>query len=188
MTRKWWLYHATHKLLFANEYAVYGIVRLISIFLLFLALSSYTWSLCPKLPMSGPFKDLDLYPEALRSQIDAVNDWVYPSINDGVYKCGFAKSQSAYDEAVTQLYEGLDRVEGVLDKSRYLVGNELTEADIRLFMTLVRFDEVYVVYFKCNVKRLADYPNIRNYMRDIYQLPGFSSCINMEQIKMHYYT
>lgn len=137
---------------------------------------------------TGPMAAHDFYPEALRPEIDAVNDWVYPSINDGVYKCGFAKTQAAYDEAVTNLYEGLDRLESVLSQHRYLVGDTLTEADIRLFMTLIRFDEVYAVYFKCNVKLVSQYPNIRNYMRDIYQLPGFSSCINMEHIKTHYYT
>ena len=131
---------------------------------------------------------LDLYPEVLRPQIDAVNDWVYPGINDGVYKSGFAKSQSAYDEAVTSLFESLDKVEDILSRSRYLVGNTFTEADIRLFMTLVRFDEVYVVYFKCNVKRIADYPNMQNYLREIYQMPGMKECISMEHIKTHYYT
>lgn len=113
---------------------------------------------------------------------------MYPNINDGVYKSGFAKSQSAYDEAVTNLFDALDRAEEILSRSRYLVGNTLTEADIRLFMTLVRFDEVYVVYFKCNVKRIADYPNLRNYCRDIYQLPGMADCISIEHIKTHYYT
>ena len=137
---------------------------------------------------TGPNKALDLYPEALRAQIDAVNDWVYPGINDGVYKSGFAKSQAAYDEAVTTLFESLDRVEEILSQSRYLVGNALTEADIRLFMTLVRFDEVYVVYFKCNVKRIADYPHMRNYLRDIYQTPGVRECISIEHIQTHYYT
>ena len=133
-------------------------------------------------------KDLDLYPEHLRSEIDQVNDWIYPNINDGVYKSGFAKSQSAYNEAVIALYENLDRVENILSKSRYLIGNTLTEADIRLFMTLVRFDEVYVVYFKCNIRRVADYPNILQYMRDLYQTPGVKESINMEHIKTHYFT
>lgn len=137
---------------------------------------------------TGPNKDLDLYPAALRAEIDAMNDWIYPGINDGVYKCGFAKSQSAYDEAVTTLFESLDRVEEILSKQRYLVGNVLTEADIRLFMTLVRFDEVYVVYFKCNVRRIADYPHMRNYLRDLYQTPGVREATNMEHIKTHYYT
>lgn len=137
---------------------------------------------------TGPGASLDLYPEALRSQIDAVNDWIYPGINDGVYRCGFAKSQAAYDEAIVALYAALDRVEGILAQSRYLLGNTLTEADVRLFMTLVRFDEVYVVYFKCNVRRIADYPHMRQYLRDMYQLPGMAACINMQHIKTHYFT
>lgn len=137
---------------------------------------------------TGPNKDLDLYPAALRAEIDAVNDWVYPGINDGVYKCGFAKSQAAYDEAVTTLFESLDRVEEILSKQRYLVGGALTEADIRLFMTLVRFDEVYVVYFKCNVRRIADYPHTQNYLRDLYQTEGVRAAVNMEHIKTHYFT
>ena len=113
---------------------------------------------------------------------------MYPGINDGVYRCGFAKTQAAYDEAIVALYAALDRAENVLSTSRYLVGSTLTEADIRLFMTLVRFDEVYVVYFKCNVRRIADYPHLRNYLRDIFQLPGMRECVNMEHIKTHYYT
>ena len=137
---------------------------------------------------TGTNAKLDLYPVELRDQINAVNDWIYPGINDGVYKCGFAKSQAAYDEAIVNLYESLDRVEEVLSKSRYLVGNTFTEADLRLFMTLVRFDEVYVVYFKCNVKRIADYPHMRNYLRDVYQLPGMKESISMEHIKTHYFT
>lgn len=137
---------------------------------------------------TGPNKGLDLYPAALRAEIDATNDWIYPGINDGVYKCGFAKSQAAYDEAVTTLFESLDRVEAVLSKQRYLVGNVLTEADIRLFMTLVRFDEVYVVYFKCNVRRISDYPHTQNYLRDLYQTEGVRAAVNMEHIKTHYFT
>lgn len=136
----------------------------------------------------GPFATHDFYPPALQAQIDAVNDWIYPNINDGVYKCGFAKSQAAYDEAVAHLYDALDRVEHLLASSRYLLGSHLTEADIRLFMTLVRFDEVYVVYFKCNVQRLLDYPQLRQYMRALYQLPAMASCIHMTHIKTHYFT
>jgi putative glutathione S-transferase len=137
---------------------------------------------------TGPMAELDLYPEAIHDKIKAVNDWVYPNINDGVYRCGFAKSQEAYDEAVNSLFEALERADLILSCSRYLVGDSLTEADIRLFMTLVRFDEVYVVYFKCNVKSIMDYPNLRNYCRDIYQLPGMAECISMQHIKTHYYT
>lgn len=118
----------------------------------------------------GPFAQHDFFPPALQREIDALNEWVYADINDGVYRCGFAQSQSAYDEAVERLFSALDRVDELLSKSRFLAGNHLTEADIRLFMTLVRFDEVYVVYFKCNVRRVADYEHIRLYMRDLYQI------------------
>lgn len=138
---------------------------------------------------TGPHKDIDLYPPHLHASIDGVNDWVYTNINDGVYKCGFAKTQSAYDEAVGSLYTHLDRVEELLSRSRYLVGDEqITEADVRLFMTLVRFDEVYVVYFKCNVKRISDYPHMMNYMRELYQIEGIQQSIDMSHIKTHYFT
>ncbi len=99
-----------------------------------------------------------------------------------------SRVQTAYDEAITALYAGLDRAEAVLSQSRFLCGNTLTEADIRLFMTLVRFDEVYVVYFKCNVRRIIDYPALRQYCRDLFQHPGISDCINMDHIKTHYFT
>jgi putative glutathione S-transferase len=137
---------------------------------------------------TGPLAHLDLYPPELREHIDAANDWIYPHINDGVYKCGFARTQQAYDEAVTNLFNALDRLEALLASSRYVAGAQFTEADLRLFMTLVRFDEVYVVYFKCNVRRLVDYPNIRQYMRDVYQLPGMAESIDMDHIKTHYFT
>eukprot|EP00744_Colponema_vietnamica_P011390 GILI01016020.1.p1 GENE.GILI01016020.1~~GILI01016020.1.p1 ORF type:complete len:379 (+),score=78.73 GILI01016020.1:101-1138(+) len=131
---------------------------------------------------------LDLYPEHLRAQIDEVNDWVYNCINNGVYKCGFAKSQEAYNVAVTSLYEALDRVESMLANSRFLLSNTITDADVRLFQTLVRFDEVYVVYFKCNKKQIAEYPNMRNYLRDIYQsFPGVTQAVHMDHIKHHYF-
>lgn len=137
----------------------------------------------------GPFAGHDFYPAELREEVDAVNDWVYTDINDGVYKCGFARSQQAYDEAVERLYAALDRVESILSKQRYLVGDGqvLTEADLRLFMTLVRFDEVYVVYFKCNKRRVADYEHIHQYLRELYQLPNMADCIDMDHIKMHYF-
>lgn len=131
---------------------------------------------------------LDLYPVALRAEIDAVNAWVYPNINDGVYRCGFAKKQAAYDTAVAALYEHLDKAEAVLAKQRYLCGSHLTEADIRLFVTLIRFDEVYVVYFKCSKKCLREYPNLLNYTRDIYQTPGIKESVNMTHIKNHYFS
>ncbi|CAM6031309.1 unnamed protein product, partial [Sphagnum compactum] len=137
---------------------------------------------------TGPYANLDLYPSHLRSAIDAENDWIYHDINDGVYKCGFAQTQESYDAAVNSLFTSLDRLESMLSKHRYVVGDTLTEADIRLFMTLVRFDEVYVVYFKCNKKRIMDYPNIRQYVRDIYQVPGVGDSIDIAAIKTHYYT
>eukprot|EP00467_Chlorarachnion_reptans_P015497 CAMPEP_0114504250 /NCGR_PEP_ID=MMETSP0109-20121206/10105_1 /TAXON_ID=29199 /ORGANISM="Chlorarachnion reptans, Strain CCCM449" /LENGTH=395 /DNA_ID=CAMNT_0001682381 /DNA_START=56 /DNA_END=1243 /DNA_ORIENTATION=+ len=130
----------------------------------------------------------DVCPSGLVEEIEEVNSWVYDNINNGVYKCGFAKSQEAYDEAVEALYKHLDKAEEILSKQRFLCGEQLTEADIRLFMTLVRFDEVYVVYFKCNKKSIADYPNLRNYCRDLYQTPGIGESINMDHIKRHYYT
>lgn len=131
---------------------------------------------------------LDLYPEALSKEVDAINDWVYPGINDGVYKCGFAKKQEAYETASQALYQSLARVEDILSKQRFLCGKQLTEADIRLFVTLIRFDEVYVVYFKCNQKCVREYPNILNYVRDIYQTPGVAASVNMRHIKAHYFT
>ncbi|PSC67156.1 Glutathionyl-hydroquinone reductase [Micractinium conductrix] len=116
--------------------------------------------------------DLDLYPADLRAKIDEINDWVYPTINNGVYRCGFATSQEAYETAFDELFAALDRVEGILGQQRYLAGDVLTEADIRLFMTLIRFDEVYVVYFKTNKAFIHEYPNLRGYVQDLYQTPG----------------
>jgi putative glutathione S-transferase len=131
--------------------------------------------------------EVDLYPEALRSEIDALNEWIYPEINNGVYRCGFARKQEAYSRAVRTLFAALDRVEAILASSRYLCGEQLTEADVRLFTTLVRFDPVYVTHFKCNIRRLADYPNLWGYTRDIFQLPGVAETVNLEHIKRHYF-
>ncbi|OWM91530.1 uncharacterized protein LOC116214047 isoform X2 [Punica granatum] len=130
---------------------------------------------------------LDLYPPCLRSCIHETNEWVYDLINNGVYKCGFARKQEPYDEAVKKLYEALDKCEEILGKQRYMCGNALTETDIRLFVTLIRFDEVYAVHFKCNKKLLREYPNLFNYTKDVFQLRGMSSTVNMEHIKRHYY-
>jgi putative glutathione S-transferase len=131
--------------------------------------------------------EIDLYPEPLRERIDALNAWIYPQINNGVYRCGFARTQRAYGEALRELFDGLDRAEAILARSRYLAGEQLTEADVRLFTTLVRFDAVYVTHFKCNLRRLVDYPNLWAYTRDIHALPGVSETVNMEHIKRHYY-
>ena len=133
------------------------------------------------------FPDLDLYPQEKRAQIDEVNEWVYPTINNGVYRCGFAQSQAAYDEAIDQLTESFDRVEDILSKQRYISGSQFTEADIRLFVTLLRFDEVYAVYFKTNTRSVRESPAILNYMREVYQKPGIAETCNMEQIKQHYF-
>jgi len=132
-------------------------------------------------------RDVDLYPEKLRAEIDALNEWIYPEINNGVYRCGFARTQVAYSQAVQILFAALDRVEAILERRRYLCGDQLTEADVRLFTTLVRFDCVYVSHFKCNVRRLVDYPNLWGYTRDIFQLPGVAETVNLEHIKRHYF-
>jgi putative glutathione S-transferase len=131
--------------------------------------------------------DLDLVPEALRSQIDELNAYIYPRINNGVYRCGFATTQEAYEEAYRELFEGLDEIESRLEASRYLLGSHTTEADWRLFTTLVRFDSVYVGHFKCNRQRIADYPNLSGYLRELYQVPGISDTVDMIHIKRHYY-
>ncbi len=129
----------------------------------------------------------DYYPEALREEIDAVNARVYDTVNNGVYKAGFATEQEAYEDAVAQLFDSLDWLEERLSRSRWLVGDAMTEADIRLFTTLIRFDPVYVGHFKCNLRRIADYPNLQAYLRDIYQTPGVAGTVNFQHIKGHYY-
>ncbi len=129
----------------------------------------------------------DYYPEALRPEIDEVNSFIYGAINNGVYKCGFATKQKVYEKAFDALFSALDRVELMLGKHRYLVGNDLTEADWRLFTTMIRFDAVYYSHFKCNRQRITDYPNLSNYIRELYQHPGVKETVNMEHIKQHYF-
>lgn len=131
--------------------------------------------------------DKDYYPAALRAQIDAINERVYGSINNGVYRAGFATSQAAYEEAYHQLFDALDWVEQTLSRQRYLAGSVLTEADWRLFTTLIRFDAVYHGHFKTNRQRIADYPAISNYLRELFQMPGIAQTVNFEHIKQHYY-
>lgn len=131
--------------------------------------------------------DGDYYPEKLRNEIEIVNTRIYDTVNNGVYKAGFATTQEAYEEAVIPLFESLDWLEHKLTTQRYLTGNQITEADWRLFTTLIRFDPVYVGHFKCNMKRLIDYPNLWAYTCDLYQQPGVAETINMVHIKNHYY-
>ncbi len=130
---------------------------------------------------------LDFYPEALRGEIDTINARVYDNVNNGVYKCGFATTQEAYEEAFVALFATLDMLEERLGGQRYLAGPSLTEADWRLFTTLVRFDPVYVGHFKCNLRRIVDYPNLSNYLRELYQVPGVAETVNFDHIKRHYY-
>ena len=129
----------------------------------------------------------DFYPAALRDEIDRINDLTYKAINNGVYRSGFATTQAAYEEAFNELFGALDEIETRLSGQRYLVGDKLTEADWRLFTTLVRFDAVYHGHFKCNLRRIIDYPNLSNYARDLYQVPGVSGTVNFDHIKWHYY-
>ena len=133
-------------------------------------------------------KDVDLYPAHLEDKISELEKWIYSDINNGVYKCGFCQSQEAYDEAVGTLYEALDRVEEILGTSRYLCGSSVTGVDIWLINTLVRFDPVYVVYFKCSRKCIREYHNISNYVRDLYQIPESGSTIDFWNIRTHYFT
>jgi putative glutathione S-transferase len=130
---------------------------------------------------------LDLYPEPLRGEIDALNFRIYPNVNNGVYRAGFATRQEAYEEAFDALFAELDRLERLLDSRRYLAGEYLTEADVRLFTTLTRFDAVYHGHFKCNLRRLCDYPNLSGWLRELYQWPGVAETIDFEHIKHHYY-
>lgn len=144
---------------------------------------------------NGPFRHLgeaqdapaDLYPENLHAEIDSVNERVYHAINNGVYMCGFATTQHAYDEAVAELFAALDEMEARLAKTRYLCGDRITEADWRLFTTLVRFEQVYHFHFKCNRRRLRDYPNLWGFTRELYQVSGVAETVNMDHITRHYF-
>ena len=129
----------------------------------------------------------DYYPEKLRAEIDRLNDLIYPNINNGVYRAGFASSQAAYEQAFRNVFDALDEVEQLLSQHRYLVGNTITEADWRLFCTLIRFDAVYYAHFKCNWRHIYEFPNMSNYLRDLYQVPGVAETVSIEQIKRHYY-
>ncbi len=131
--------------------------------------------------------DVDFYPQALRAEIDEMNAFVYEAINNGVYRCGFATTQEAYEKPFMRLFAALDDIEARLGTQRYLIGDRLTEADWRLFTTLIRFDAVYVGHFKCNLRRIADYPNLCDYMRELYQWPGIAETVNFQHIKGHYY-
>jgi len=130
----------------------------------------------------------DYYPEAKHEEIDALNEKIYESINNGVYRAGFATTQQAYTKAFDSLFSALDWVERILSKQRYLTGERVTEADWRLFTTLVRFDAVYVGHFKCNLRQLSEYPALSEYVRDLYQTLGVAETVNLDHIKMHYYT
>jgi glutathionyl-hydroquinone reductase len=130
---------------------------------------------------------LDLYPASLRGEIDEINRFVYDNVNNGVYRAGLAKSQEAYEQAFRNLFTAFDELETRLSRQRWLVGDRFTEADLRLFPTLVRFDTVYYVLFKCNLRRLADYHNLSNYTREIYQMPGVAATVDFHKIKLGYY-
>jgi putative glutathione S-transferase len=129
----------------------------------------------------------DHYPVALREEIDAINERIYDTLNNGVYRAGFATTQAAYEEAVGPLFDTLDWLEDKLGRSRFLLGSAITEADWRLFTTLIRFDAVYFGHFKCNLRRLIDYPNLFGYVRDLFQQPGVAATVSMDHIKAHYY-
>jgi putative glutathione S-transferase len=137
--------------------------------------------------LEGVSTDLDFYPEPLQAEIDEVNSRVYDTVNNGVYKAGFATAQDKYEEAYRALFESLDWLEERLSSQRYLVGGQLTEADWRLFTTLIRFDAVYYSHFKCNRQRISDFPALSAYVRDLYQVPGVAETVDIDQIKRHYY-
>jgi len=131
--------------------------------------------------------EVDLEPEDMKSTMKEVDGWIYPTINNGVYRCGFAKSQKAYDTAIDELTASFDKLEEILSTQRFIAGDRFTLSDIRLFVTLLRFDEVYVVYFKTNTRSVANSPVLLNYCREIYQMPGVANTVIMHQIKEHYY-
>jgi putative glutathione S-transferase len=131
--------------------------------------------------------DVDLYPDSLRMEIDRLNETIYEDVNNGVYRAGFATTQRAYEQAVRQLFDTLDRLEERLSGRRYLLGNRIVETDVRLFVTLIRFDAVYHGHFKCNLRRIVDYPNLFGYMKDVYQSAGIAGTVNFDHIKRHYY-
>ncbi|WP_249673317.1 glutathione S-transferase family protein [Pseudomonas abieticivorans] len=130
---------------------------------------------------------LDFYPEPLQPSIDALNDAIYPAVNNGVYRAGFATSQGAYEQAFDEVFAELDKLESLLGEKRYLAGEYITEADWRLFTTIVRFDPVYFGHFKCNLRRIVDYPNLHNWLLELYQWPGVAQTVDFEHIKHHYY-
>ncbi len=132
-------------------------------------------------------RKLDLYPRAHQAEIEELNDWIYQKVNNGVYKAGFATAQAVYEKAVNELFEALDVLDSRLSTRRYLVTDHPVETDWRLFVTLIRFDAVYVGHFKCNLRRIADYPNLSGYLRDLYQVPGIAETVRIDQIKRHYY-
>jgi putative glutathione S-transferase len=132
-------------------------------------------------------KSLDLYPAHLRPQIDTFNSKLYDNVNNGVYKAGFARDQAAYEEAVKNLFAMLDEIEKMLSRHSYLFGERLTESDIRLFTTAIRFDLVYYGHFKCNIRQIRDYPNLQGWLKELYQTPGINDTVNPAQIKRHYY-
>ncbi len=129
----------------------------------------------------------DYYPDALRTVVDQWNEFVYPNVNNGVYRCGFATTQTAYEEAYESLFDALDKLDAHLSTHRYLAGTQITEADWRLFTTLVRFDAVYVGHFKCNKQRIADYPHLQGYLKELYQVEGVAETTDFYHIKRHYY-
>jgi len=137
--------------------------------------------------LDGVNADLDFYPEAVRAEIEAINERVYHTVNNGVYKAGFATAQDKYEQAYNELFDSLDWLEEVLAERRYLTGSRLTEADWRLFTTLIRFDAVYYSHFKCNRQQIRDYPNLSGYLRELYQVPGVAETVDIGQIKRHYY-